>query len=317
MYKTIGIDFLDPNTKVSYTRAISALEQNLRSYPKFQKLLKYSMESLRIVFVFSPLKTPKEVEVPQKLKKAGVVVETLVFYDKYFGGILNAKLFNNLPALSQSGVWVHEALRRLQLVYHFPISNLEMLKLTSASFSKELKAEGIQEKPETKILLAKIENELPEVDARANILFLVSNHFCNKEEKGIDDIHISTSMQICQSQAPSSIEFIELVHMLGNDVVAVDVKRGNFLPGTTIRKYYDDKRDELTNIQFDLMRESTIGMNIWDNFPEKGSAINIPLIWNEYIQLRKYQDPGRKDDWYGIENLKNKINKYLSKKYLQ
>lgn len=316
MYKYLDIEFLYLKDNRSYIEAKDSLKRNFKNFPKLKSLIHYTMNTMRMAGVNFPLKTPKEVEIPFEFKNKDKKVDTLVFYDKFFGGIININLFNNLGFLSQAGVWIHEALRRLQLTYHFSVTNSEMFKITSAAFEDSLKDSGYFLDNETKDLLLRLEKELVNENPYTNISSFIYNHLC-KGETLKDKVDFRSQLTLCDSSSSylRTNDFEFLIKLIGDQIIKTDEYRSSSDLNSRERNFYDNLRNELENMLFDLGRETPSGSGIWDDFPKGGESFNIVNYFSEYEQIKIHQDPKKIDNWSGIKELKAKIIEYLKAKY--
>lgn len=328
--KKLHFEFFDLKRSQLYASVSSAIK-NLKNYPKLQKIMKFALDDLKLIYTFNSIREIDTIFIPKVLAEQSNKIKTVIFYDTHFGGITDANLFNQMGAVSQTGLIFHEVLRKLQLVYKIQISDEEIQYMTYFEFKDLLDSHNDEVVNHALNAYQRIESTLSGDSPEIILINNMRNWICfefNKRNIPENSHSFCNNIELLKQRSRYSIggklTLKTPVEIYGDMIVEIDIIRSNFSPSTEIRKNLDELRN-LVELQM-FPNDVFDGWMTWNNFPAQGKNINftnLSLYLNnptEYHKLYKthdeiYRSRLEKDHRNASEDLGDKALQYLQKNF--
>ncbi|MGZ3825517.1 MAG: hypothetical protein ACXVCR_11210 [Bdellovibrio sp.] len=311
-YKQFQFDFMDRHQ--AFVQAKLATEK-LRAFPKLKSVINYVMDDLRLVYVFQPLKDLDTAYVPDDFGGDSQKIETVIFYDYHFGGIVNASLFNRMGGISQAGLIFHETLRRLQLVYKFPITDEEIQLMTYYVFGNQFGLSNLNSIKKAKEIYAFFESQISGETPEIILVKHTQKWICLEMKKVDPNFSCNLNLNVSKKVSVQSI--------YGDWIVDIDEVSVTYPRNSIQRK----KLNELRRIiELQLFTPNVLSYwNIWEDFPTMGNSTNFReflLMFNKPdIYFKNISDDWKKDIlrimMKEADALKKQIQTYFEQNYFK
>ncbi|MFZ3230555.1 MAG: hypothetical protein WA160_10160 [Pseudobdellovibrio sp.] len=185
----------------AYPQAKALIERWRRQNKGLVEMLLTALDNLTIEYIFRsvPLADGETFYLPGNLRQnyRGGLLTPVVAYHQIYGLRISAPEWNRLGDLSQSGLLIHEALRRIQLSYGLTVSPEKLQALTAAIALEN--PETVSDLETTKYLDQKLLLEIRRVSSRKISPNLSKENLCK-----IEKFDFSTSPGIIFYASPTN-----------------------------------------------------------------------------------------------------------------